>query len=119
MRNIGGGIALMAIIVLNYEPDPSALSAKEMRIATVIVGVLDTLLWLVVAISMFFSLSDPATKGLDVMACILVSALFLLTGLPALLLAWRDTMPRLAFALAIAFPAAFVLLFVAAIVAFA
>lgn len=119
MRNIGGGIALMAIIVLNYEPDPSALSAKEMRIATVIVGVLDTLLWLVVAISMFFSLSDPATKGLDVMAGILVSALFLLTGLPALLLAWRDTMPRLAFALAIAFPAAFVLLFVAAMVAFA
>lgn len=90
-----------------------------MRMATVIIGVLDTTVWLAVAVSMFLSTSDPATRGLDTMAGILVTALYLLTGLPALLLAWHGAKPRLALGLAIAFPAAFVMLFVAAMIAFA
>lgn len=90
-----------------------------MRIATLIIAVLDTALWLVVALAMFFSPSDPATKGLDTIAGMLVTALFLLTGLPALLLAWRAKRLRLALALALAFPAAFVILFVGAMIAFA
>jgi len=90
-----------------------------MRMATVIIGVLDAVVWLVVAAGMFFSTSDPATRGLDSMAGILVTALFLLTGLPALLLAWRGARPGLALALAVAFPATFVILFVAAMVTFA
>ncbi|MBK1868528.1 hypothetical protein [Taklimakanibacter albus] len=90
-----------------------------MRIAALIIGVLDAVLWAVIAVSLFVSLSDPATKGLDSLAGWLVTALFLVTGLPALLLAWRNTKPGLALALAIAFPAVFVVLFAAAVIAFA
>lgn len=90
-----------------------------MRVATVIIALMDTLIWLAVAAGMFLSQSDPATKGLDMMAGVLVTALYLLTGLPALVLAWRAAKPRLALALAIAFPAAFAILFVGAIIAFA
>lgn len=90
-----------------------------MRIAALIIGLLDAALWAVIAASMFLSLSDPATRGLDALAGWLVTGLFLVTGLPALLLAWRNTKPGLALALAIVFPAAFALLFVGAIVAFA
>jgi uncharacterized membrane protein required for colicin V production len=90
-----------------------------MRIAALIIGVLDAVLWAVIAVSLFVSLSDPATKGLDSLAGWLVTALFLVTGLPALLLAWRNTKPGLALALAIAFPAVFVILFAAVVIAFA
>lgn len=55
-------------------------------------------------------------KGSDSMAGILVTAHFLFIGLPALLLAWREK-PRQA--LTLAFPAALVILFVAAMIAFA
>lgn len=90
-----------------------------MRIVTLIVGMLDAAVWVAVAAATFLSLSDPATKGLDVTAGILVTALFALTGLPALLLAWRAAKPRLALGLALAFPATFVVLFVGAMIAFA
>lgn len=88
------------------------------RIATLIIGAVDAAIWLAVAGATFLSQSDPATKGLDVVAGLLVTALFLVTGLPALLLAWREAKPRLALALAIAFPATFVVLFVGAMIAF-
>jgi hypothetical protein len=71
-----------------------------------------------VAAVTFFSQSDLATKGLDMVAGMLVTAVFLLTGLPALLLAWRGAKLRLAIALALAFPAVFVLLFVGVVIAF-
>lgn len=90
-----------------------------MRIAALIIGVLDAVLWAVITVSLFVSLSDPATKGLDSLAGWLVTGLFLVTGLPALLLAWRNTKPGLALALAIGFPAVFVILFAAAVIAFA
>jgi len=90
-----------------------------MRIAALIIGLLDAVLWAVIAVSLFVSLSDPATRGLDSLAGWLITALFLVTGLPALLLAWRNTRPGLALALAIAFPAVFVILFAAAVIAFA
>ena len=90
-----------------------------MRIAALIIGLLDAALWAVIAGSMFMSLSDPATRGLDTLAGWLVTGLFLVTGLPALLLAWRNAKPGLALALAIAFPAAFVILFAAAVIVFA
>jgi hypothetical protein len=88
------------------------------RIATLIIGALDMIAWLAVAAVTFFSQSDPATKGLDMVAGMLVTAVFLLTGFPALLLAWRDTKPRLAIALALAFPAVFFFLFVGTVIAF-
>jgi hypothetical protein len=90
-----------------------------MRVAALIIGLLDAVLWAVIAVGMFLSLSDPATLGLDTLAGWLVTGLFLITGAPALLLVWRNTKPGLALALAIAFPAAFAILFVGAMVAFA
>jgi hypothetical protein len=89
------------------------------RIATMIIGALDTVAWLAVAAGTFLSQSDPATKGLDMVAGLLVTALFLLTGLPALLLAWRAVRLCLALALALAFPATFAVLFVGAVIALA
>ena len=91
----------------------------NLRIAAVVIGAFDTVAWLAVAAATFLSQSDPASKGLDMVAGLLVTALFLLTGLPALLLAWRAAKPRLALALALAFPAVFVVLFAGAMIAFA
>jgi hypothetical protein len=52
-------------------------------------------------------------------AGLVVTGLFVLTGLPALLLAWRGMKPRLALALALGFPAAFAILFIGVVIAFA
>lgn len=89
------------------------------RTAAFIVGGLDALGWLLVCAGTFLSQSDPATKGFDVFAGFAVSVVFLLTGAPALLLAWRNRAPRLALALALGFPTGFVLLFAVAIAVFA
>jgi hypothetical protein len=89
------------------------------RIATLIIGILDTIAWLALVAVTFFSQSDPATKGLDVAAGLLVTALFLFTGLPGLLLAWGAMKLRLALALALAFPAVFAVLFIGVVIAFA
>jgi hypothetical protein len=89
------------------------------RTATLIIGALDTIAWLVLVAVTFFSQSDPATKGLDVAAGLLVTALFLFTGLPGLLLAWGAMKLRLALALALAFPAVFAVLFIGVVIAFA
>lgn len=90
-----------------------------MKRATLIIGALDALAWLALVAATLFSQSDAATKGLDVTAGALVSVLFALTGLPALLLAWRGTKPHLALVLALAFPAVFVVLFIGVVIAFA
>ena len=67
---------------------------------------------------MFFSEPDPATMGLDVAAGWTVTILFLVTGAPAFVLALLGRWPRVALALALAFPAGFVALFVAAVIYF-
>ena len=56
-------------------------------------------------------MSDAATKSLDNAAGFAIVALFLLTAAPALFLAARGLAPRLALALALAFPATFLVLF--------
>jgi hypothetical protein len=48
-----------------------------------------------------------------------VTALFLATGTPAIVLAWRNRAPTAALMLALAFPVALALAFVVAVVAFA
>ncbi|HEV8552284.1 MAG TPA: hypothetical protein VGR65_02710 [Casimicrobiaceae bacterium] len=63
--------------------------------------------------------SDAATKGLDEGAGLIVTALFFVTGAPALALAVLCRAPKTALTLALAFPAAFAVLFVAAVIAFA
>ena len=75
------------------------------------VGTLDAAVWLLVAIATFLSGSDAATKGLDNVAGLAVTALFAVTGLPALVLAWRGQWPRVALGLSLAFPLAFVAAF--------
>jgi hypothetical protein len=89
------------------------------RTATLVVGVLDTAAWAAAALAFFRSGSDPATIGFDLAAGWLVTLLFVLTGVPALVLAMLRRAPTTALALALAFPAAFVLLLVAAVIAFA
>jgi hypothetical protein len=93
--------------------------AASLRIAIFLLCAFDTLLWLILAGTTFFSQSDPATIGLDHAAGAVVTVLYAATALPALGLAWVRRAPRTSLALAIAFPAIFVLLFIAAIVAFA
>ena len=91
----------------------------NLRTATIIVGLVDASAWAVVAFATFTSGSDAATKGLDEGAGLIVTALFLLTGAPALALALLRRAPTTALTLALAFPVAFAALFVAAVVAFA
>jgi hypothetical protein len=88
------------------------------RIVTLSIAVLDTVAFALIAAATFLSGSDAATKGLDVAAGLAVTALFVVTGLPALILAWRGRWPRLALGLALAFPAVFVAAFVAVAVSF-
>jgi hypothetical protein len=90
----------------------------DARKGALIIGGLDIVVWSIVAVATFTSQSDPATQGLDTLAGILVSAFFLITAVPAVLLAWRGIWPRLALALALAFPGVFVVLFIGAVIAF-
>ena len=87
------------------------------RMATLVVGIIDAIVWAAIAVAALMSRSDPATKGLDEAAGWVVTALFLVTGMPALVLAWRRRAPVTALILALAFPAFFAALFIAVRVA--
>ena len=89
------------------------------RTITIIICLFDAVVWAVVAVAAFFSGSDPATRGLDQAAGWVVTALFLVTGAPAIALTLLRRAPATALALALAFPAAFAAAFIAAVVAFA
>ena len=89
----------------------------KLRTTTLVVGGVDLAAWAFVALAALVSGSDPATRGLDHAAGLAVTALFLVTGAPALVLALRNRAPVTALTLALAFPAAFALAFVATIVA--
>lgn len=89
-----------------------------MRIATIAVGVLDALICAIVAAAAINSGSDQATIGFDYAAGEIVAALFVITGLPALVLAACRRPPRTALALALAFPAVGGVLLVAAVIVF-
>jgi len=90
----------------------------NLRAATIIIGLLDALGCVVVAVATYNSGSDHATIGLDYAAGVIVTGLFVVTGLPALVIASLRGAPKTALALALAFPAVFVVLFVAAVVVF-
>ena len=87
--------------------------------ATIILSLVDAVAWVFVAVAAFASGSDAATKGLDQGAGLIVTALFLVTGAPALALALLGRAPVFALILALAFPVALAAAFVAAVVAFA
>lgn len=89
-----------------------------LRFVTIIVSILDFLAWIFIASATFLSGSDQATKGLDNVAGMAVTALILVTGVPALVLALKARGAKTALALALAFPATFAVLFIALVVAF-
>jgi hypothetical protein len=65
-----------------------------LRFATIIVSVLDFVASIFIASATFLSGSDQATKGLDNVAGMAVTALILVTGVPALVLARRHVPPK-------------------------
>jgi hypothetical protein len=89
------------------------------RTATIAVCLVDAAAWAFVAFAAFTSGSDAATRGLDEGAGVVVTALFLVTGAPALALTLLGRAPTAALVLALAFPVAFGVAFVAAVIAFA
>jgi hypothetical protein len=88
------------------------------RTATFIVCIVDAAMWAFVVFASLTSQSDAATKGLDQGAGLIVTALFLFTGAPALALTLLRRAPIVALTLALAFPAAFAAVFIAAVIAF-
>ena len=86
---------------------------------TIVVGLFDAVVWAFVALATFMSGSDAATRGLDQAAGLLVTALFLVTGAPALALTWLGRAPAVALILALAFPAAIAAIFIVALRALA
>jgi hypothetical protein len=90
-----------------------------MRIAAIIIGLLDALACAIIAVATYNSGSDPATIGFDYAAGVIVTGLFVVTGLPALVLAFIRRAPRTALTLGLAFPAIFILLFAGAVILFA
>lgn len=91
----------------------------NLRTATIIACLADAAVWSIVAFATFMSGSDAATRGLDEGAGLVVTALFLVTGVPAFALVLWGRAGATALILALAFPAALTALFVAAVVAFA
>jgi hypothetical protein len=85
----------------NREPPHAEVT---MRIATIILSILDAIGWGFIAKNTLFSESDPATMGLDVIAGWIVTILFLLTAVPALVLALKRLRPKTALTLALVFP---------------
>jgi hypothetical protein len=75
-----------------------------MRIATIILSILDAIGWGFIAKTTLLSESDPATMGLDRAAGWIVTILFLLTAVPALVLALKRLRPKTALMLSLAFP---------------
>ena len=71
----------------------AAYAETIMRIATILISILGAVGCAIVARYMFFSESDPATMGLDVAAGWTVTILFLVTGVPAFVLAQKGFPP--------------------------
>jgi hypothetical protein len=83
------------------------------------IGGFDCLAGAAVALALLFSSSDSATKGLDTVAGWSVALLLLVTGAPALALAWTGRAPKISLAFALAFPVCFILIFIGVVIAYA
>lgn len=84
------------------------------RLTAIIIAVLDAIAWILAASNVVIADGDPATRGLDQLGGYSITILFVLTGLPALLLAFTNRAPRAALGLALAFPMTFMVLLGAA-----
>jgi hypothetical protein len=91
----------------------------RLRTATLLVCAVDFAAWVIIGFGTFGSGSDAATRGLDQGAGVLLTALFLGSVVPAVALVLAGRAPVTALVLALAFPAGFVVAFVAALIAFA
>ena len=89
-----------------------------MRIVTIVLCILNVIGWGFITKNTLFSESDPATMGLDVAAGWIVTILFLLTVVPAFVLALKRLRPKTALTLALVFPVGFGALVAAALVYF-
>jgi hypothetical protein len=83
------------------------------------IGGSDCLAGAAIASVLLLSSSDPATKGLDSVAGGFVALLLLVTGVPALALAWTGRAPKTSLAFALAFPVCFILIFIGVVIAYA
>ena len=95
------------------------MGRTRLRTATIIVCIFDAAAWILVALATFMSGSDPATRGLDQAAGVVVTALFLVTAAPAFALILLGRAPVTALVLALAFPAIVAIAFVVTVIAFA
>jgi hypothetical protein len=87
-----------------------------MRIATILISILDAAGAAIIAVLMLRSESDPATLGLDVAAGWTVTIWCLVTAVPAFILALTSQWRKTALALALAFPAGLAALIAAAVI---
>jgi uncharacterized membrane protein len=91
----------------------------RMRAAAIVLGAADCAVALAIAIALFGSGSDPATKGFDAAAGWLVVLLLVATGAPGFTLALLSRAPKSALTLVLGFPVGFVLFYIVAVIAFA
>ena len=91
---------------------------RRARTAAIIVGAADCLAAAAVALVLFGSGSDPATKGFDIAGGWAVVLLLLVSGVPGLVLALTNRASKTALTLALGFPIGFVLFYIAAVIAF-
>ena len=84
----------------------------KLRIATIILALLDAIACALGVYAAFMPGSDKAAADLDVATGVVIALLYAMTGLPALVLALRGKAPRIALTLALAFPAAFACMFI-------
>ncbi len=77
------------------------------------VCLLDTALWIALVVACFGSAWEPATAGLDNVAGVVVTAVFLVIAVPAFVLAMMRRSPKVALTFAFAFPAIFIILLAA------
>ena len=88
------------------------------RTAAIVIGTADCVVAAAIALALFGSGSDPATKGLDIAGGWVVIILLLVSGVPGLLLALARRAPKIALVLTLGFPVGFVLFYIAAAIAF-
>ena len=82
------------------------------RLTAILIAVLDAIGCALAAFNLLMTDGDPATRGLDLAGGYAIIILFVLSGLPALLLAATNRAPRAALMLALAFPVAFLVLLI-------
>lgn len=85
-----------------------------LRLTAIVIAALDAIGWGLAAFNLLIGEGDPGTRGLDRFAGHSITILFLLSGLPALMLAGMNRAPRLALGFALAFPLTFLVLLGAA-----